>query len=122
MKTQIESVKQTAIDKLNDGIGEGDAGDLHHFLFNEDDFIIGTYQAKQWLGEDVFDAIEKIKTYENDNFGEVNTDFSDPEKVVNMLAYVLGEEILQGSEVLQDKWNEQLNTDDLKAIAKELEA
>jgi len=68
--------------------------DLHHHCFNTDYYIIGTYQAKKWLGENVFEIIEEIKTYEKDNFGEVNTDFSDPEKVVNMYAYIIGEEIV----------------------------
>ena len=35
-----------------------------------------------------------LKEYENDNFGEVNTDFSDPEKVVNMYVYIIGEYIV----------------------------
>ena len=35
-----------------------------------------------------------IKEYENDNFGSVNTDFSDPEKVVNMYVYIIGEDIV----------------------------
>ena len=68
--------------------------DLHFHLFNEDYYIIGTYQAKCWLGDYVFDAINVIKEYEQDNFGEVSTDFSDPEKVVNMYAYIAGEHLL----------------------------
>tara|TARA_R110001583_G_scaffold138188_1_gene289828 strand:+ start:79 stop:468 length:390 start_codon:yes stop_codon:yes gene_type:complete len=69
--------------------------DLHHHSFNTDYYIIGTYQATKWLGDKVFNIIEEIKNYENDNFGEVNTDFSDPEKIVNMYAYIVGEEIVQ---------------------------
>ena len=68
--------------------------DLHHMAFNEDYYIIGTYQAKQWLGDQVFNVIDIIKQYEQDNFGEVTTDLSDPEKVVNMYAYIVGEEIV----------------------------
>jgi hypothetical protein len=68
--------------------------DLHHHCFNTDYYIIGTYQAKKWLGDKVFEIIEFIKKYENDNFGEVNTDFSDAEKVVNMYVYIIGEEIV----------------------------
>ena len=41
-----------------------------------------------------FDVIEHIREYEEFNFGEVNTDFSSPEKVVNMYAYIIGEEIV----------------------------
>jgi len=68
--------------------------DLHHHCFNTDYYIIGTYQATKWLGEEVFNVIEYIKEYENNNFGEVTTDFSDPEKIVNMYFYIIGEEIV----------------------------
>ena len=122
MDKQYETVKDYILDRLGDGIGETqDAGDLHHHLLNEDYFIIGTYEAKQFLGSETFNAIEKVKTYEQDNFGEVNTDFSDPEKVANMFAYVTGEEILRESETLQDAWDRTLEKDDLEAIAKEID-
>jgi len=68
--------------------------DLHHNAFNNDYYIIGTYQAKQWLGDMTFDVINFIKEYEQFNFGEVYTDLSDPEKVVNMYVYIIGEEIV----------------------------
>tara|TARA_B000000557_G_scaffold257037_1_gene249910 strand:+ start:2344 stop:2682 length:339 start_codon:yes stop_codon:yes gene_type:complete len=68
--------------------------DLHHYAFNEDYYIIGTYQAKQWLGDMAFDVIEFIKEYEMWHFGEVSSDFSSPEHVVNMYAYIIGEEIV----------------------------
>ena len=42
-----------------------------------------------------FDVINFIKDYEQDNFGEIYTDFSSPEKVVNMYTYIIGEEIVQ---------------------------
>ena len=74
---------------------EENIDDLHHHAFNTDYFIIGTYQAKQWLGDRVFDVIETIREYEDFHFGEVNTDFSSPEGVVNMYAYIVGEEIVQ---------------------------
>ena len=69
--------------------------DLHHEVFNTDYYIIGTYKAKQWCGDQVFNIINFIKEYENDNFGKVNTDFSNAEKVVNMYVYIIGEEIVQ---------------------------
>ena len=68
--------------------------DLHHNCFNTDYYIIGTYQAKEWLGNKTFDVINFIKDYEQDNFGEVYTDLSDPERVVNMYVYIIGEEIV----------------------------
>lgn len=69
--------------------------DLHHHAFNEDYYIIGTYKAKQWLGDMVFEVIEQIRDYEDFHFGEFSIDYSDPEKVVNMYTYIIGEEIVQ---------------------------
>jgi hypothetical protein len=63
--------------------------------FNTDYYIIGTYKAKKWLGDEVFAVIEIIKDYEQLHFGEVSTDLSDPEKIVNMYAYIIGENIVE---------------------------
>ena len=68
--------------------------DLHHHAFNTDYYIIGTYRAEQWLGNKAFEVINIIKEYEQDNFGEVSTDLSNPEKVVNMYAYIVGEQVV----------------------------
>ena len=42
----------------------------------------------------MFNVIQFIKEYEENNFGEVSTDFSNAENVVNMYAYIIGEEIV----------------------------
>ena len=91
-----EDVKDYIIDQLSSDAGlDQNINDLHHYLLNEDYFIIGYYQAEQWLKKDsIFNAIETIKEYEQSNFGEVTTDLSSSESVANMLAYILGEEIL----------------------------
>ena len=68
--------------------------ELHHEAFNEDYYIIGTYQAAQWLGDRAFEVIDIIKEYEQDNFGEVFTDLSSPEAVVNMYTYIVGEHVV----------------------------
>ena len=62
--------------------------------FNTDYYIIGTHRSALWLEDQVFNVIEVIKDYEQSNFGEVFTDFSEPEKVVNMYVYIIGEEIV----------------------------
>jgi len=108
-----------------DNINEGQyACDLHHDLFNTDYFIIGYYAAEQWVIANcgIFAAIEEIREYEQSNFGEVNTDFSSSEKVVNMYAYIKGEEILNDCPTLSKRWNEKLTAKDIKAIKKELKA
>ena len=96
MQELKQDVKEYIIQQLNDDVGlDQHICDLHHYLLNEDYFIIGYYKAEEWLKKDsIFNAIEIIKDYENDNFGQVSTDFSSSENVANMLAYILGEEIL----------------------------
>ena len=87
---------------FNDYIKENDSAlndndfidELHHHVFNTDYYIIGTYKAAQWLGDETFNVINFIKEYENDNFGEVYTDFSSPENIVNMYVYIIGESIV----------------------------
>jgi len=91
-----QDVKNYIIDQLSSDVGlDQHISDLHHYLLNEDYFIIGYYRAEQWLKKDsIFNAIDKIKEYEQNNFGEVTTDLGSSESVANMLAYILGEEIL----------------------------
>ena len=98
-----QDVKDYLIQQLQDDVGlDNDINDLHHYLINEDYFIIGYYQARKWLEkESVFEAIEKIREYEQFNFGEVTTDFSDEEKTANMLAYILADEILNENNTYQ---------------------
>lgn len=93
--------KQEIQEHFNDSIKEYDKewiennqDDLHHEIFNTDYYIIGTYKATQWLGDQVFNIIDFIKDYEQMNFGEVTTDFSNPEIIVTMYVYIIGEEIV----------------------------
>ena len=98
-----EDVKDYIIQQLNDDVGlDQHISDLHHYLLNEDYFIIGSWRAEQWLKKDsVFNAIETIKEYEVSNFGEISTNLSSSESVANMLAYILGEEILYNNDTFQ---------------------
>jgi len=103
MEELKQDVKEYIIDRLNSDVGlDQHISDLHHYLLNESYFIIGYYQAEQWLKKDsIFNAIETIKEYEESNFGEVSTDLSSSENVANMLAYILGEEILYNNDTYQ---------------------
>ena len=118
---QIEDIRTTTICNLQDSVGlDVEGAELHNELFNTDYFLIGTERARKWLGDETLAAIGKIHQYEKDNFGEVNTDLSDPEKVVNMLVYILGEELLGESETLQAKWDDKLTQEDLTRITQEI--
>ena len=86
--------------------------DLHNEVFNKDYYVTGTAEAKNILGEgeNIFNAIGRIYTYEKDNFGEIYTDLSNPIKIVNMLFYIIGTEIMYNngefSKILGEHWNE----------------
>ena len=75
-------------------VSDLDPSELHHEAFNQDYYIIGTWKAEQWLGDHAFECIGIIKDYEQDNFGEVYTDLSSPESVVNMYTYIVGEQVI----------------------------
>jgi len=84
--------------------------DLHNEVFNTYHYIIGTYEAKKMLEEyDVWEAIEKVQQYEEDNFDKVYTDLSNPEQIANMLWYIIGEEVLfevvKKSKTLNNNWD-----------------
>jgi len=77
-----------------------DFDDLHHVAFNEDYYIIGHHNAKVWFekhGVSAWDAIEVVQQWNNDTFGEVdypNATPINPESMVNMYVYILGEELM----------------------------
>lgn len=100
--------------------GRLDLDEIHHEAFNTDYYIIGRLEAEQWLGEQTFEIIRYIRDYEMDHLGEVCTDFTDAEKVVNMYTYIVGEQIVHD-------WREEfahtsIDSDDLvlQAVEKQL--
>lgn len=86
--------------------GTPDFDCLFNAMINNCDYIIGTYEAAEALGtfkndekldgyetdlNGVFGAIELVKQYESDQFGEVHTPLDNPEKLANMVEYIRGE-------------------------------
>ena len=91
----VFDAKSAIIEALTDGEYSGYYCDLHNCLFNEDYHYCYTSEAEDDLNAiGVFDAIGVIVEYEKDNFGEVNTDFTNPCEVANMLYYIVGGEVL----------------------------
>lgn len=123
-QTLIEEVKETAIDYLTENeCSETYGCDLHHEIFNTDYFCYYTSDCEKYLEQyGIFKAIEKVRDYEKFNFGEVTTDLSDPFKLLNMLVYILGEEVLSNSHTLSNTyWNEYIPESEYKTIIEELE-
>ena len=93
MKTKKEELRQHVLDMCEYDYNLNDE-DLHYKIFKTSYYIIGRYEAQQWLGDDTWAAIQMIAEYEDENFGKRYTDFTCPETVANMLAYILGGEII----------------------------
>ena len=123
--THHSSIIQHAIDGIDSISPDSVYGcDLHHELFNTDYFIVGYYEAEQWINEmgGAFSVIAEIKDYEESNFGDCSTDLSSSESVANMYAYILGENLLSDIKCLSDKWDDYLTESDLQEIRDELES
>ena len=108
MDYKYEEIKEYAIETLKENIKydkeylNKDIYDIHHDLFNQDYYLIGYYECKKWLKDEVFNVIECIKEYEEFNFGEVTTDFSNSERVVNMYVYIIGEKLLYEDNIINE--------------------
>ena len=124
-KTLIKEVKETALDFLKENSEHATIHgcDLHNEIFNTDYFCVYTNECKKYLEEyGVFEAIEKVKEYEEFNFGEVTTDLSDPFRLLNMLVYILGEEYLNNSNTLTNElWDIYIPQEKFQVIIEELE-
>jgi len=73
--------------------------DLHHKVYNEDYFIIGYYNAEQWLIDDngnnqTFEVLSYVMEQEREMLGENNTIFDNAETLVNHYAYWVGNKII----------------------------
>ena len=117
-----EEMKAEAIEDIIETLENGFDGyycDLHNEVFNTDYYIIGTEMAKDALREyDVFDAVELVQKYEKEQFGEVYTNLGNPEKLVNMLYYIIGDEVIvemNDIEEFNDNWNNRAD-DETNAI------
>ena len=127
MNAKHEEMRREAIADIIETLESGYSDyycDLHNEVFNTDYYIIGTWQAKEALNEyDVFDAIETVREYEESNFGEVYTDVTNPEALVNMLYYIIGEEVIGEMcdiEAFDDNWNAYADEETNAAIVSEL--
>jgi hypothetical protein len=119
----IQELKSLIVDAINDGrLDDVELCDLHHEVFNTDYYIIGRYDSEQWLINNggIFNAINVIKNYEEDNFGTITTDFSEPERICNMYVYILGEEVVFNLNTVQNNFGKRLNDELLVELLEEL--
>ena len=105
-KNFSELVKESGLERLRDNPEKfEDKEELRNFLFNEDYFVIGYFEASEILKNcdySEFNAIQDLIQLENDHFGESSLKAEDinSERVVNLLAYFYGFEVIE--EIIQD--------------------
>ena len=108
----LERLREIAEYIGNQDFRDSYVSDLHNEVFNTNYYIVGRYQAKQWMGGDAFDMIGDVVEYEKDNFGEICCDLSEPERVLNMWVYVQGWEIIHECyETVRDELDDQCQLD-----------
>lgn len=107
-------------DRLPDAVGQYGC-DLHNFLFNEDYAFIHNNEAEEACNSvNTWSAIRLVNKYEEDNFGECNTEI-EPCKIANMCVYIYGEFLLNQVEHLRgEAWDRELTTEDLEIIADQM--
>lgn len=131
---------QEILDKIQENIEDYKGSyfdDLFNGLFNSDYYIIGTYKAGKELEKyvnnenldgfttmlnGVWGAIDLVKQYEQENFGEINTNISDPEQLANMVEYIRAENVL--NIVLDDAEldiNDAIDSNNIKAVKNAIE-
>ena len=100
-KNFTELVKNYGLERLRENPEKfEDRGELHNFLYNEDYFVVGYFEASKILKEcnySEFSAIQDLIQLEKEYFGECTLKIEDinSEKVVNLLAYFYGFEVIQ---------------------------
>lgn len=120
---KYNDMRDEAIDAIIEALEDGYSGyycDLHNEVFNTDYYIVGNYEAKEALREyDVFEAIELVQNYEKEQFGEIITDISSPEKLINMVYYIIGDEVIGDMNEIDefsDNWNNVADDETNEAI------
>ena len=101
MKYKEEVIKDYLLQYIedNDLTIDNEDNDIHDEVFNQDYFIIGYYNAEQWLIDEqgnnrTFEVLSYVMEQEKDNFGQVETVYDNAETLVNNYAYWLGYEVI----------------------------
>lgn len=106
-------------ERLDGAVGEYGC-DLHGYVFNEIYAFDNDKQAEVAVDSvGVWSAIRLVRKYEQDLYGESNTPI-EPYRVGNMLVYIYGYFLLNLSEHLQNRWDDELTAEDLDKVRKEI--
>lgn len=122
---QEDKIAERVFELINDRLSEAEGQygcDLHNFLFNEEQAFYYHNTAEDACERvGVFSAIRLVQKYEEDQFGESNTEI-EPCKIANMLVYIYGEYLLQDSDAVdEEQWDRELTAEDLVQIEQRIQ-
>lgn len=100
--------------------------DMHNEVFNSDFYTWNRNIAAETIADgntrQIFETIGRIIKYEKDEFGEVDTNFSDPCEVCNMLYFIIGEQeiskMFSGCKLYNELYNEIVTKEDCNNLIK----
>lgn len=105
------TIKQEILERLQDGELEGvEVSEAMSLLYNTDYYIIGTYQAKQFIEENIDELFEALEDYQ-DNIGEGYPGITDPEKLASLIALYVAETLWNELDTVQDNWDRAIYED-----------
>lgn len=108
------------LDERLDGAGGEYGGDLHDYVFNDEAAFEYTNLAENAVDSvGVWSAIRLVHAYETGIYDKFFTEI-DAVPVANMLVYIYGDFMLNLSEHLQNRWDDELTAEDLDKIRKEI--
>ena len=107
-----KTIKEVVLDEINDQLEnhEGQevyACDLSNELLNADYFIIGTYEARQFVKEFIDEFSEMIH-YQKDNFGEVLFQPEEWERIAGQIVLTYGKAAISQCEIVLEAWNDEI--------------
>lgn len=100
-----DKARRQLLEVLENGYG-GDNDDLHYKIFNVKPYTSDHNEAMEALEKyGVFKAIKKVQEYEKSTYDLVYTDCSNPVRIINMLYFVIGKEVLK--ELIEERKDKQ---------------
>jgi len=93
--------------------------DLAYEMYNNDYYIIGTYQAKEFLKLYFDDMFECLEEYQNE-FGEGYKEVTDAEKLTTLLVLQVAQDVLSELDTVSEFWNDTLEDENIETILSEL--
>lgn len=122
MSRYSREIRELIKDEIKDMIHDYEGTyicDLAHEMYNKDYYIIGTYQAKEFLKKHFDDMCECIEAYEEE-FGEQYPYITNSECLATLLALQVANEIFNESKALEKVWGDTLEEEHINEFIKEL--